>query len=101
MPFQQQGDEPMDQVTHIRMTAEEKASLRSEANEAGITISEYGRRRLFGRKVVAQADQAVLNELRRLGGLVKHVHNQGGDSRETVETLRSLRAAIDRLGRDG
>lgn len=90
--------QPLDAVANIRLTAGEKALLRRQAKEAGITISEYGRRRLFGRRVLSQADEAVLRELRRLGGLVKHVHNESGaDPRETVETLQSLRRYIARL----
>ena len=98
MPFQQQQDEPLDQVVNIRLTATEKAALKEQAAAAGLTISQYGRRRLFGRPVIAQADTAVLRELRRLGGLLKHLHNQGGTSAgETAGALQALRAYASKL----
>ena len=100
MPFQQQNDEPLDQVVNIRLTVREKAELREQAAAAGLTISQYGRRRLFGRSVVPQSDAAVLRELRRLGGLLKHLHNQGGPSaRETTHALQALRAYASKLTR--
>ena len=101
MPFQQQQDEPLDQVANIRLTATEKAELREQAAAAGLTISQYGRRRMFGRRVVAQSDAAVLRELRRLGGLLKHLHNQGGlNARETAQTLHAIQMYAKRLAHD-
>jgi hypothetical protein len=42
----------------------------------------------------------MINELRRIGGLVKHIHNQtnGVNSRETASVLVELVAAIKRIG---
>lgn len=102
MPFTQQQDEPLDHRINIRLTATEKAQLEAQAEAAGLTLSRYGRRRLLGRRVLAQADETVLRELRRLGGLLKHVHNlsEGAYSRDTVEVLQSLRCAIERIARD-
>lgn len=62
-------------------------------------MSELIRRRYFGRPIVANADQIMLRELRRLGGLVKHIHNQsdGAYSEDTAAVLRSIKAAIEKL----
>jgi hypothetical protein len=82
-------------VVNIRLTAGEKEFLRQEAKEAGLTLSVFGRRRLLGHKVRAQVDLVVVNELRRLGGLLKHLHNQSG--MDTSVVLGELRACLQRL----
>jgi hypothetical protein len=82
-------------VANVRVTPAEKAFVTQEAKEAGLTVSEFGRRRLLGHKVHSQADLAVVNELRRLGGLLKHLHNQSG--LDTSSVLRELRACLERL----
>jgi len=57
----------------LRLSATEDARLAEEAAFAGLTVSEYMRRRFFGgRPILAQTDASVLRELRRMGGLLKH-----------------------------
>jgi hypothetical protein len=43
----------------------------------------------------------MLSELRRMGGLLKHLHNESNGlySRETAGLLNELRAAAVRVGR--
>ena len=57
---------------------------------------------IFGRRVLAQTDAVMVRELRRLGGLLKHIHNetQGRYSRDTAEALHSIKAYIEALSRD-
>jgi len=102
MPFSQQGTEPLDAVANVRLTASEKARLQEEAALAGLSVSKLARRRLLGRRVVAKADVTLVNELRRLGGLMKHLHNESGGaySHETSEVLVALRKAIEAMARD-
>jgi hypothetical protein len=47
---------------------------------------------VLGKRVAAQADMAVLAELRRLGGLMKHVHleTRGAYSGLTANAIRAL-----------
>ena len=47
-------------------------------------------------------DRDVLKELRRLGGLLKHLHNQsqGTYTQETADTLRALKVYFEHLSRD-
>lgn len=99
MPFEVQGDAPLDAVVNVRLTSEEKERLRDDADMAGMSMSELIRARYFGRKIVASANALMIKELRRIGGLLKHVHNQsdGAYSRDTAAALVSLRAYIDRL----
>lgn len=102
MPFQQIGEEPLDAVVNVRLTTAEKARLLEDADLAALTMSQLIRRRYFGRPIIASADMVMLKELRRLGGLLKHIHNQSGGiySRETAGALVALKAYIEVLSHD-
>ena len=90
----------------IRVTSEEKTRLTEQAEMAGLSLSEYMRRRFFGgRPLVAHTDALMVRELRRIGGLLKHHFETlrlGGASvtvlMQQEETLRKLVSAIDRIG---
>jgi hypothetical protein len=89
----------------VRLTAEEDARLKQQAEAAGISVAEYMRRCFFGgRPIVAKTDDQMIRELRRMGGLLKHhfeaVRTAGGVSvpAEMEATLERIRQAIDRLG---
>ena len=99
MPFERHGSEPLDAVVNVRLTTAEKARLLEDAAIAGLTISALSRRRMLGRRVVANIDAAMIRELRRLGGLLKHLHVQsaGAHSEQTSNALRTVQAAIERL----
>lgn len=101
MPFEARGPKVLDAVINVRCTQHEKAHLKRSAEEAGMSLSEYVRRRALGRVVIASADAAVLRELRRLGGLLKHVHISSGGaySHYTAEALTALRLYIEQLAR--
>ena len=92
-------DDRLSAVVNVRLTAAEKARLKDDADLAGLSVSEFVRRRSFGRPIIAQADAVTIKELRRLGGLVKHLHNESGGtySRETAAALVSLRGYIEQL----
>ena len=102
MPFVQQRDDPLAAVVNVRMTVVEKAELKDTADIAGLSVSEYVRRRALGRAVIAHADAAIIKELRRLGGLVKHLHNEsnGVYDRQTAGVLVELQRAIQVLSND-
>jgi hypothetical protein len=102
MPFETQGLEPLDAVINVRLTATEKSQLKEDADLAGLSLSELVRRRYFGKPILATADAVMLKELRRLGGLLKHVHNdsQGVYSKETAGALMALKAYLEQLSRD-
>lgn len=99
MPFEQTGPVPLTATCHLRLTQAEKARLLEDAQTAGLSLSEYVRRRALGRSVTAHADEAVIRELRRLGGLVKHLHNESGGvySKQTSAVLVATAEAISRL----
>lgn len=99
MPFTVKGTEPLTAVVNVRLTPDEKERLKEDAELAGISVSELVRRRYFGRPIIASADTLMLKELRRIGGLLKHVHNEseGVYSQLTTKALEELRAYIRKL----
>lgn len=93
--------EPLDCFVNVRLTAAEKAQLQEDAELAGMSVSALLRRRAFGQPIVASADAAMIRELRRIGGLLKHIHNESGGaySRETASTLEAVREYIAALAK--
>lgn len=102
MPFEVQGNEPLDAIINVRLTSAEKARLKEDADLAALSMSELVRRRYFGRPIVANADAIMLKELRRLGGLLKLVHTEskGAFSTDTANTLYVIKTYIEQLSRD-
>ena len=101
MVFQKIGDEGLDAFVNVRLTPEEKERLRDDADMASLSMSALIRARYFGRPVIAHADQVMIKELRRLGGLLKHVHNEsaGAYSAETSAALFLVSEAIRKVGK--
>ena len=93
MPFKQIGPEQLDERIMIRLTTAEKEQLKEDAKIANISLSALVRRRYFGRPILAHADAVMLKELRRIGGLLKHLHNEsnGAHSKETSSALIALK----------
>ena len=60
----------------VRITEEEKAIIRDQANSASLTMSEYIRRTAMNRRILSTMDQKAAGELARLGGLQKHLLTQ-------------------------
>ncbi len=83
----------------IRFTPDEKERAIAIAKEASLTLSEYIRRRALGLPVRSKADTQMINELRKIGGLVKHIHNEtaGVYSKETAGVLVQITEAIKRI----
>jgi hypothetical protein len=83
----------------IRFTKTEYARLKSEAGVSGLTTVAFARKRIFSQHVASKADLAVLVELRRLGGLLKHAHNEscGAYSALTAQAIRDLSAYVRAL----
>ena len=88
----QEKDAQRQRRIYARLTDEEYADLQEQADVAAISLSEYIRRRVFARRVVSKLDLRVLAELRRLGGLLKLVHNEtkGAYSQKTAEAIQAL-----------
>jgi len=101
--YTQQGIEPLDRVLHIRTTAAERAHIEQQAEAAGLSLSAYIRRCAAHRKITSRTDDAMIRELRRIGGLLKllHIESGGAYSAATAAGLDSIRAAIDAVARAG
>lgn len=84
----------------LRLRPSEKREFQEEAELAGLSVSELIRRRALGRPVVASADRVMINELRRIGGLLKHVHvtSGGAYSKDTAAALVELKSVLTKLG---
>jgi len=102
MPFQQIGLERLDSVVNVRVTADEKERLKADADIAGTSVSDLVRSRYFGKPIIASADAAMLKELRRVAGLLKHIHNEnlGMYSKETSEAIVELKTLFRKLSHD-
>ncbi|MBS8270852.1 mobilization protein [Halomonas litopenaei] len=93
-----------DERTYIRVSADEKLQLAELASKSDCsTMSEYVRNVSLGYPVKSVVTHEAINELRRLGGLVKHLFIEGerqDPGGMYLETLQELQAAIRRLGRE-
>lgn len=91
----------------IRVTESEKKRLLLQAEIAGLSLSDYMRRRFFGgRPLVAHTDLIAVAELRRVGGLLKHnfeamrqAHAPAELFKAQENALRLLVMTIERLSR--
>ena len=101
MPFTSRVKDRAASRFEMRLTASERVQLREDADLAGMSISEFVRRRTFGKAIHAATDLMMIRELRRLGGLQKYAINKlalhGDVVDECVATIRTLRAAIERV----
>ena len=90
----------------VRLTEREKEYLSQQATVAGLSTSEYIRRKIFGgRPLVARTDAVMIQELRRIGGLLKHnfetLRQAGADLailEQQEQTLRLLISVLEQLG---
>lgn len=102
MPFEPKGVEVLGSVVNVRVTGGEKEKLKDDAELAGLSVSELVRRRYFGRAIIASTDAIMLKELRRIGGLLKHIHTEsnGAYSAATADALSELKLYMQRLSHD-
>ena len=81
-------------IIPFRLSESEYVKISDDLAICGLTMSSLVRKRLLGTRVASRADLAVLSELRRLGGLLKHIHNesQGTYSSLTMRAIKDLSA---------
>ncbi len=88
-------------VIILRLLLEEKTAVAVEASKAGLTVSEFVRRRALGRPVKSRMTEKVINELRRLGGLQKHLATKYQHKKDAIdEVLVEIKQAIQRIDMD-
>lgn len=102
MSSQKNQADQLDASITVRLSTAEKHELREDADIAGISVSELVRSQYFNRPIVVKEDRVfvkgqhrILMELRRVGGLLKHVHIESGGiyADQTSEVLREVKAA--------
>lgn len=83
----------------VRLTPAEAQAVKSKALDSGVPVSEFFRCAALGRKTRSTVDNQVINELRRLGGMLKDQFNKSGGqySTESGAALREITAAITRI----
>jgi len=85
----------------VRFRSGELEELSNQAEACGLSVSELIRRKALGKHVVSVIDSKMLSELRRIGGLIKHLFNEtnGLYRQKTSALLDELHAAAVRVGR--
>ena len=85
----------------VRFCSGEVEELLSQAEISGLSVSELVRRRALEKRITAATDLKMLLELRRIGGLIKHLFNEtnGLYGKKTSALLNELHAAAVRVGR--
>ncbi|AVB23468.1 MULTISPECIES: plasmid mobilization protein MobA [Pseudomonas syringae group] len=84
----------------VRCFEEEEEIVRQKAYDCGLSVGAFMLSAALGRPTRSKVEGHILNELRRLGGLQKHLFNEGGGklSQEYAQVLVELKAAISRIG---
>lgn len=86
----------------VRLTPDEAEAIKTKAMDSGVPVSEFLRAAAIGRKTRSTLDSQVINELRRLGGLQKHLFTEsdGKHSAEYAGVLLQIRDAVSRISSD-
>ncbi len=93
---------PKDAAILIRISTKERAVIGLRANMCALSTSEFIRRCALGRPISSRVDIAAISELRRQGGLIKHLASadrQHADEYGVALTL--IQDAIRRVTRAG
>lgn len=90
------GDGALTAKIAVRLHPDEKFALQQDAKMANLSVSELVRRQYFRREIVPKIDALMLAELRRIGGLLKHIHNQSGGaySQQTSQALGAVTSLL-------
>jgi hypothetical protein len=84
----------------IRCYDDEEAAVREKAHDCGVSVGQFMLAAALGRRTRSRMEAHIVNELRRLGGLQKHLFTEGGGvrSKEFAGVLVEIREAIARIG---
>lgn len=94
--------EPKGARIEVRLSEADKALIEGYAGECLIGVSEFVRRRALGKRIVPKVDQRAVAELRRQGGLLKHLLSGVDGQRDkqlalaVVSSIREIVAVIDK-----
>ena len=81
-------------IVRCRVSIEQQERLVEAAAVAGMSVGRYARHRLSGAHVSSKVDLMVLNELRRLGGLLKKMAGEGQPTGPVLSELKSAMKAL-------
>ena len=86
----------------LRVTEQEHKFLTKDADLCAVSVSSLLRQRGLNKRVAAKTDLRVLAELRRIGGLLKHIHNEtkGAYSAKTAEAIREITRYVRQMNED-
>lgn len=82
---------------YIRFSEQELATLKTKAQDSGMTMSEFARRRALGLRVVPRTDTQMLAELRRQGGSLRNLLNTVSLTREQNSHLLQVAEAYQTI----
>lgn len=88
-------ENPRNKQYIMRMTEDEFSEIQQKASDCGLSMAEYMRRCAMGRQTRSYIESKVINELRRLGGLQKHLYK--GDQEHSKEYAEVLVAITDAI----
>lgn len=99
-----QANHPDDRLTEraaVRFTRNEYRQLCEQAALHGITVSKFIRARMTGARIASRADLVAIAELRRQGGLLKHLVQTANtlNHRDVQTALTAITEAIGKLSR--
>ena len=81
----------------LLLSDEERAHIDAQAVITGMTRSAFVRAAISGVHISTRADMRLARELSKLGGLCKHLYNNGAPVADTSAALRALEAAAKKL----
>lgn len=97
MPYPLRTDLPTSALS-FRVNAMERVDIQSSAADAAMSVGEYIRRKALNQRLTHRFDVDAIAELKRQGGLLKHLHNSGlGNEAETLAIVQKIGAIISRL----
>lgn len=62
---------------NVRFTEAERLTLGEMCEDEGVTLSAFVRAKVFGKRLASKTDLTAIRELRRQGGLLKHLCYEG------------------------
>ena len=85
----------------VRYTPEEAEIVRAKALDSGVPLSEFQRSASLGRKTRSSLDSQIINDLRRIGAMLRDQFNQSGGqySEQSAATLCEITDAIARIAK--
>ena len=97
MPTPSRTNSPTSALS-FRVDSREKADIQNSAADAAMSVSEYCRRKALNQTLTHRFDTDAIAELKRQGGLLKHLHNNGLlHQDETADIVKKIAAIVNGL----